>query len=135
MAGDQQAALIGQAGLEDGMTKSTYGTGCFVIANTGSKALASQNQLLTTVAMRLNGEVTYGLEGSVFVAGSAIQWLRDEMKLVDSAAETEAIAERTGVVDDVVVVPAFAVWVRLIGTRMHVELSWGCREVAAVRML
>lgn len=108
MAGDQQAALIGQAGLENGMTKSTYGTGCFVIANTGSKALASQNQLLTTVAMRLNGEVTYGLEGSVFVAGSAIQWLRDEMNLVDSAAETEAIAERTGVVDDVVVVPAFA---------------------------
>ena len=108
MAGDQQAALIGQAGLENGMTKSTYGTGCFVIANTGNTALASHNQLLTTVAMRLNGEVTYGLEGSVFVAGSAIQWLRDEMRLVDSAAETEAIAKRTGVIEDVVVVPAFA---------------------------
>jgi glycerol kinase len=108
MAGDQQAALIGQAGFEYGMTKSTYGTGCFVIANTGQQALASQNQLLTTVAMRLNGEVTYGLEGSVFVAGSAIQWLRDEMKIIESAQETEAIAERTGVVDDVVVVPAFA---------------------------
>jgi len=108
MAGDQQAALIGQAGFEYGMTKSTYGTGCFVIANTGANALASQNKLLTTIAMRLNGEVTYGLEGSVFVAGSAIQWLRDEMKIIASAPETEAIAKRTGIVDDVVVVPAFA---------------------------
>ena len=108
IAGDQQAALIGQAGFEHGMTKSTYGTGCFVIANTGHKALASQNQLLTTVAMRLNGKVTYGVEGSVFVAGSAIQWLRDEMKIIESAPETEAIAQRTGIVDDVVVVPAFA---------------------------
>jgi glycerol kinase len=108
IAGDQQAALIGQAGFEDGMTKSTYGTGCFVIANTGANALASQNKLLTTVAMRLNGEVTYGLEGSVFVAGSAIQWLRDEMNIIESAPETEAIAKRTGVVDDVIVVPAFA---------------------------
>ena len=108
MAGDQQSALIGQAGFEYGMTKSTYGTGCFVIANTGETALVSQNKLLTTVAMRLNGEVTYGLEGSVFVAGSAIQWLRDEMKIIKSAPETEAIARRTGIVDDVVVVPAFA---------------------------
>ncbi len=108
MAGDQQAALIGQAGFEIGMTKSTYGTGCFVIANTGPTALASQNQLLTTVAMRLHGEVTYALEGSVFVAGSAMQWLRDEMRLIESAAQTEAIAIETGIVDDVVVVPAFA---------------------------
>jgi glycerol kinase len=108
IAGDQQAALIGQAGFEFGMTKSTYGTGCFVIANTGPEALVSQNKLLSTVAMRLNGEVTYGLEGSVFVAGSAIQWLRDEMKIIQSAAETESIARQTGVVDDVVVVPAFA---------------------------
>ena len=108
IAGDQQAALIGQAGFENGMTKSTYGTGCFVIANTGATALTSQNKLLTTVAMRLNGEVTYGLEGSVFVAGSAIQWLRDEMKIIESAPETEAIARRTGIVDDVIVVPAFA---------------------------
>ncbi len=108
MAGDQQAALIGQAGFGAGMTKSTYGTGCFVIANTGRDALKSRNQLLTTVAMRLAGEVTFGLEGSVFVAGSAIQWLRDEMRLVESAADTEAIANRTGIVDDVVVVPAFA---------------------------
>ena len=108
IAGDQQAALIGQAGFESGMTKSTYGTGCFVMANTGNQALASDNQLLTTIAMRLDGEVTYGLEGSVFVAGSAIQWLRDELQIIESAEETEAIARRTGVVDDVYVVPAFA---------------------------
>ncbi len=107
IAGDQQAALIGQAGFDVGMTKSTYGTGCFVIANTGDKALLSENQLLTTVAMRIDGHVTYGLEGSVFVAGSAMQWLRDELQIIDSAAESEAIAERTGVVADVQVVPAF----------------------------
>ena len=108
IAGDQQAALIGQAGFEPGMTKSTYGTGCFVVANTGNKALQSENQLLTTVAMRINGKVTYGLEGSVFVAGSAMQWLRDELRVIDSAPESEAIARTTGVVEDVYVVPAFA---------------------------
>jgi glycerol kinase len=108
VAGDQQAALIGQAGFEPGVTKSTYGTGCFVIANTGDAAIASQNRLLTTVAYRLGGKVTYGIEGSVFVAGSAIQWLRDSLSIIDSAPETEAIAVETGVVDDVYVVPAFA---------------------------
>ena len=108
IAGDQQAALIGQAGFEDGMTKSTYGTGCFVIANTGSNALVSANHLLTTVAMRLAGKVTYGLEGSVFVAGSAMQWLRDELGIITAAPDSEAIAVATGVVDDVHVVPAFA---------------------------
>jgi glycerol kinase len=108
IAGDQQAALIGQAGFGQGMTKSTYGTGCFVIANTGSDALTSQNQLLTTIASRLDGEVTYGLEGSVFVAGSAVQWLRDGLKIISSAPETEAIAVQTGIVEDVHVVPAFA---------------------------
>jgi glycerol kinase len=108
MAGDQQAALIGQAGISTGMTKSTYGTGCFAIANTGAEALASSNKLLTTVASRIEGNVTYGLEGSVFVAGSAMQWLRDELRIIDSAPESEAIAESTGVVDDVYVVPAFA---------------------------
>jgi glycerol kinase len=108
IAGDQQAALIGQAGFEPGMTKSTYGTGCFVVANTGSEALHSENQLLTTIAMRINGEVTYGLEGSVFVAGSAMQWLRDELRVIDSAPESEAIALATGIVEDVYVVPAFA---------------------------
>ena len=108
IAGDQQAALIGQAGFATGTTKSTYGTGCFVIANTGAKALRSQNNLLTTVAYRLGGKVTYGLEGSIFVAGSAIQWLRDQLKIVESASETEAIAESTGIIEHVHVVPAFA---------------------------
>jgi len=108
IAGDQQAALIGQAGFSPGMTKSTYGTGCFVIANTGDTALSSDNNLLTTVAYRLGGKVTYGIEGSLFVAGSAIQWLRDQLKIVDSAAESEDIAKATGIVDHVHVVPAFA---------------------------
>ncbi len=108
IAGDQQAALIGQAGFDDGMTKSTYGTGCFAIANTGSEALASRHNLLTTVASRLDGNVTYGLEGSIFVAGSAIQWLRDELGILGAAPDTEAIAAETGVVRHVHVVPAFA---------------------------
>ena len=108
IAGDQQAALIGQAGFDYGMTKSTYGTGCFVVANTGGEALRSTNHLLTTVAMRIDGIVTYGLEGSVFVAGSAMQWLRDALGIIGSAPESEAIAKRTGVVEDVYVVPAFA---------------------------
>jgi len=108
IAGDQQAALIGQAGFESGMTKSTYGTGCFVVANTGGKVLQSGNHLLTTVGMRIGGAVTYALEGSVFVAGSAMQWLRDELRIIDAAPESEAIASRTGIVEDVHVVPAFA---------------------------
>ncbi len=108
IAGDQQAALIGQAGFQYGMTKSTYGTGCFAIANTGDTALTSHNQLLTTIASRIGGAVTYGLEGSVFVAGSALQWLRDELRIIDSAPDSEQIAARTGIVDDVYVVPAFA---------------------------
>ena len=91
IAGDQQAALIGQGCLETGMTKSTYGTGCFVIMNTGDEALKSGHKLLTTVAYRLNGEVTYGLEGSIFVAGAAVQWLRDGLKIISHAAETEEI--------------------------------------------
>lgn len=107
IAGDQQAALIGQAGFRKGMTKSTYGTGCFVITNTGDNALRSQNQLLTTIASRLDGAVTYGLEGSVFIAGSAIQWLRDELHVIAAASDTEKIATACGVVDDVHVVPAF----------------------------
>jgi glycerol kinase len=108
IAGDQQAALIGQAGFDKGVTKSTYGTGCFVIANTGSEALVSANHLLTTIASRIDGKVTYGLEGSVFVAGSALQWLRDSLRIIDSAPQSAEIAAATGIVDDVHVVPAFA---------------------------
>jgi len=107
VAGDQQAALIGQAGFDSGITKSTYGTGCFVIANTGDTALQSKNKLLTTVAYRLDGKVTYGIEGSIFVAGSAMQWLRDQLKIIDSAGTSAAIAEASGIVDNVHVVPAF----------------------------
>lgn len=108
VAGDQQAALIGQAGFEVGMTKSTFGTGCFVIANTGATAIRSNNRLLTTVAYRLAGQVTYGIEGSIFVAGSAVQWLRDQLKIIERAGDTEEIARRTGVVEHVHLVPAFA---------------------------
>lgn len=107
IAGDQQAALIGQAGFAVGATKSTYGTGCFVITNTGSEALTSDNRLLKTVAYRLDGQTTYGIEGSIFVAGSAIQWLRDELRIIDSAPESQTVAESTGVVETVTVVPAF----------------------------
>ena len=108
IAGDQQAALIGQAGFDKGMTKSTYGTGCFLIANSGDAALVSENKLLTTVASRIDGHVTYGLEGSIFVAGSAMQWLRDGLGIIETAAQSEEIAHATGIVDDVHVVPAFA---------------------------
>ena len=108
IAGDQQAALIGQAGFQTGATKSTYGTGCFVIANTGEDAVQSRNNLLTTVAYRLDGKTSYGIEGSIFVAGSAIQWLRDQLRIIESAPDTKAIAEATGIVEHVHVVPAFA---------------------------
>ena len=107
VAGDQQAALIGQAGFKVGMTKITFGTGCFAITNTGDIAIESKNKLLTTVAYRLNNKVTYGLEGSIFVAGSAVQWLRDQLKLIKTADETESIAESTGMVENVQIVPAF----------------------------
>ena len=108
IAGDQHAALIGQAGFRDGMTKSTYGTGCFVMANTGATAIQSKNKLLTTTAYRFNGEVTYAIEGSIFVAGSAILWLRDQLKIIEDASATEAIAEANGIVEHVHLVPAFA---------------------------
>ncbi|HET6628298.1 MAG TPA: glycerol kinase GlpK [Woeseiaceae bacterium] len=108
VAGDQQAALIGQAGFEPGMTKATFGTGCFVITNTGTQPAPSRNKLLTTVAYRLDGKPTYAIEGSIFVAGSAVKWLRDDLHLIETAAETENIAIRTGIVKHVHVVPAFA---------------------------
>ncbi|MBD3647624.1 MAG: glycerol kinase GlpK [Pseudomonadales bacterium] len=107
MAGDQQAALFGQCCFEDGMTKSTYGTGCFVIANTGSTPVVSKNRLLTTVGYRLQGEVTYGLEGSIFIAGAAIQWIRDGLRLIGQAHESEAIARQNPQTNGVYLVPAF----------------------------
>lgn len=107
MAGDQQAALIGQACFSPGMVKSTYGTGCFALMNIGGTFTPSKNRLLTTIAYRLNGDVCYALEGSIFVAGAAIQWLRDGLGILKSAAETEAMA--TSVEDNggVYMVPAF----------------------------
>ena len=107
IAGDQQAALIGQGCFAEGMIKSTYGTGCFVIVNTGEKAIQSTHKMLTTVAYRLNGKVTYGLEGSIFIAGAAVQWLRDGLKLVENASDTEAIARGHELTHHVYVVPAF----------------------------
>lgn len=107
IAGDQQAALFGQACFETGMVKSTYGTGCFMVLNTGDKAVKSNNKLLTTVGYRLNGKVTYALEGSIFVAGAAVQWLRDGLNLINHASETEALAQQANPESGVYLVPAF----------------------------
>ena len=107
VAGDQQAALIGQACFKPGMVKSTYGTGCFMVMNTGDEAITSTHRLLTTVGYRLNGKVTYALEGSIFVAGAAVQWLRDGIQLIKQAGDTEAIAEETMDSRGVYLVPAF----------------------------
>lgn len=107
VAGDQQAALFGQACFDPGMAKNTYGTGCFMLMNTGTKPIPSNNGLLTTIAWGLNDEVMYALEGSIFVAGSAVQWLRDGIKMIETAAETEPLAESVDSTDGVYVVPAF----------------------------
>lgn len=107
MAGDQQAALFGQFCVRDGMAKNTYGTGCFMLMNTGPQAVQSQNGLLTTLACGPRGEVNYALEGSIFVAGSAVQWLRDELKLVADSTDTEYFADKAGTAGGVYVVPAF----------------------------
>ena len=106
-AGDQQAALFGECCFKDGEVKSTYGTGNFLLLNTGSKAVTSENGLLTTIAWGLDGKVTYALEGSVFVCGAAIQWLRDELKFMTCAPDSEAIAASVSDTDGVYVVPAF----------------------------
>ena len=106
--GDQQAAAVGQSCFEKGSIKSTYGTGAFVIMNTGSKKIYSKNKLLTTICYRLNGKNTYALEGSIFIAGAGIQWLRDKLKLIDNAYETEKIAKSSKNNDGVYVVPAFS---------------------------
>lgn len=107
VAGDQQAALFGQTCFQEGMAKSTYGTGCFLMLNTGQQALRSEHRLLTTVAYRLNGVTTYALEGSIFIAGATIQWLRDGLKLITMADECEPLAEQTPVDHGVYLLPAF----------------------------
>ncbi len=106
VAGDQQAATIGQACFEPGMAKSTYGTGCFCVLNTGSQPVRSKNRLLTTVAYQLDGKTTYALEGSIFIAGAAVQWLRDGLGIIDKASQSGALAEKTRD-DGVYLVPAF----------------------------
>jgi glycerol kinase len=106
-AGDQQAALFGQACFAEGMAKNTYGTGCFMLMNTGEKAVQSKHGLLTTIAWGIDGKVEYALEGSIFVAGSAIQWLRDGLRMLKQAADSEAYAEKVDSTDGVYVVPAF----------------------------
>ena len=107
VAGDQQAATIGQACFEPGMMKSTYGTGCFALLNTGTTAIASSNRLLTTIAYQLNGERHYALEGSIFVAGAAVQWLRDGLKIITHASETGPLAHEADPSQSVYLVPAF----------------------------
>lgn len=107
VAGDQQAAAIGQGCFSKGDIKSTYGTGCFALLNTGSEKISSKNRLLGTIAYRLAGETVYALEGSIFVAGAAVQWLRDEMKLIKSAAETEGMAKGLAGNNGLYLVPAF----------------------------
>jgi glycerol kinase len=107
VAGDQQAATIGQACFEPGMMKSTYGTGCFAVLNTGAELVRSKNRLLTTIAYRLNGKTTYALEGSIFVAGAAVQWLRDGLKVIARADETGKLAAQADPMQNVYLVPAF----------------------------
>ena len=107
VAGDQHAALIGQSCFKPGMMKSTYGTGCFAMLNTGDNPVPSQNRLLTTVAYQLNGKRTYALEGSIFVAGAAVQWLRDGLKLVSKASDTGPLAQSADPTQSVYLVPAF----------------------------
>src|SRR5688572_569875 len=108
VAGDQQAALFGQACFEPGMAKNTYGTGCFMLMNTGSKIQHSKNGLITTIAWSLDNKVEYALEGSVFIAGAAVQWLRDSMHMIDQSKDSEYIASKALSSNDVYVVPAFA---------------------------
>ena len=107
VVGDQQAATIGQSCFEKGSVKSTYGTGAFVLMNTGNKKIYSKNKLLTTICYRLNGKITYALEGSIFIAGAGVQWLRDKIKLINNAAETEKIVKSLKSNNGIYLVPAF----------------------------
>ncbi len=107
IAGDQQAALVGQACFQPGMIKSTYGTGCFVVLNTGSTPVQSSNKLLTTIGFRIDGKTTYALEGSIFVAGAAVQWMRDGLGIIDAASQAGELARQADVNQEVYLVPAF----------------------------
>jgi glycerol kinase len=107
VAGDQQAATVGQACFQPGMMKSTYGTGCFALLNTGAERVASQHRLLTTIAYQLNGKPTYALEGSIFIAGAVVQWLRDGLRIITHSSETQNLAEAADPSQDLILVPAF----------------------------
>jgi glycerol kinase len=107
IAGDQQAAVVGQACFHPGMVKSTYGTGCFALLNTGGTHIVSANRLLTTVAYRLSGRVTYALEGSIFIAGAAVQWLRDALQIITRADEVDGLARAADPAQEIYLVPAF----------------------------
>ncbi len=107
VAGDQQAATVGQACFEPGMLKSTYGTGCFALLNTGDTPVTSENRLLTTIAYQFDGAPTYALEGSIFIAGAVVQWLRDGLKIIREASETQPLADKADAGQDVILVPAF----------------------------
>lgn len=107
LIGDQSSALVGQACFDPGMVKSTYGTGCFVLINTGDKAVESKNKLLTTIAFQINNKPCYALEGSIFIAGAAVQWLRDDLKFIESAEESESLAKQADPNQEVYLVPAF----------------------------
>jgi glycerol kinase len=107
VAGDQQAATVGQACFEPGMVKSTYGTGCFALMNTGGQLVFSKNKLLTTIAYQIGGKPVYALEGSIFVAGAVVQWLRDGLKMIRHASETRPLAEAASNTEQVYFVPAF----------------------------
>jgi glycerol kinase len=136
MAGDQQAATVGQACIRPGMIKSTYGTGCFALLNTGGTPVASRNRLLTTIAWRIGGKTTYALEGSIFVAGAAVQWLRDGLKLIGQAQETEPLAAGIYDTGGVYLVPAFVglgapIWdPHARGTIVGLTRSSGIAEIA-----
>jgi glycerol kinase len=108
IAGDQQAALFGQMCTENGMVKNTYGTGCFMLMNIGDKPIVSQNNLVTTIAWKVNGKVQYALEGSIFIGGAVVQWLRDELKMISSSADVEDLAKKVEDTGGVYLVPAFA---------------------------
>jgi glycerol kinase len=137
MAGDQHAALFGQACFEPGMAKNTYGTGCFMLANIGGHPVESKHQLINTVAWKIHGETTYALEGSVFVAGAAIQWLRDEMGLIERAADSEALALSLKDNGGVYLVPAFtglgAPWWDMYSRGTVVGLTRGTGRAHIVR--
>lgn len=107
IAGDQQAAMFGQMCIEEGMVKNTYGTGCFILINTGEKPFLSKNQLLTTIAWKINGKVTYALEGSIFIGGAVVQWLRDGLRIINTSQDVESLAKTVDDNGDVFFIPAF----------------------------